>query len=119
MGPGANTAVPIGENWYRFVAACPFIGIDEPCIEDGGFVKLREVSVSYTIDQPWVSRSIGFSSIDIRVSGRNLATWANYTGYDPETNLGGAISGNLGAGGVDYFNNPQTRAFVFSITLNH
>ncbi|PYP34389.1 MAG: hypothetical protein DMD46_16735, partial [Gemmatimonadetes bacterium] len=119
VGPGANTAVPIGENWYRFVAACPFIGIDEPCIEDGGFVKLREVSVSYTIDQPWVSRSIGFSSIDIRVSGRNLATWANYTGYDPETNLGGAISGNLGAGGVDYFNNPQTRAFVFSITLNH
>jgi len=119
VGPGANTAVPIGENWYRFVAACPFIGIDEPCIEDGGFVKLREVSVSYTIDQPWVSRSIGFSSIDLRVSGRNLATWANYTGYDPETNLGGAISGNLGAGGVDYFNNPQTRAFVFSITLNH
>jgi len=118
-GPGSDTAVPIGENWYKFIAACPFIGIDEPCIEDAGFVKLREVSVSYTIDAPWVQRAIGFSSIDLRVSGRNLKTWTNYTGYDPETSLGGAISSASGAGGVDYFNNPQTRSFVFSVTLNH
>jgi TonB-linked SusC/RagA family outer membrane protein len=118
-GPGAGTPVPIGENWYRFVAACPFVGIDEPCIEDAGFVKLREVSVAYTIDAPWVRRLIGFSSADIRVTGRNLHTWTKYTGYDPETNLGGAISAGAGAGGVDYFNNPQTRSFVFSITLNH
>ena len=118
-GPGAGTAVGIGEYWYRNVAACPFVGIDEPCIEDAGFVKLREISVSYTLDAPWVQRSLGFSSIDLRVSGRNLKTWTNYTGYDPETNLGGSISGNVGAGGVDYFNNPQTRSFVFSVTLNH
>jgi len=118
-GPGAGTAVSIGEYWYRNVAACPFIGIDEPCIEDAGFVKLREVSVSYTLDAPWVQRTLGFASIDLRVSGRNLKTWTNYSGYDPETNLGGALSANAGAGGVDYFNNPQTRSFVFSVTLNH
>jgi len=118
-GPGKGTAVSIGEPWFKFIAACPFIGIDEPCIEDGGFVKLREVSVSYTIDAPWVQRAIGFSSIDIRVSGRNLKTWTKYTGYDPETNLGGPISAAAGAGGVDYFNNPQTRSFAFAITLNH
>ena len=118
-GPGKGTAVSIGEPWYKFIAACPFIGIDEPCIEQGGFVKLREVSVSYTIDAPWVQRAIGFSSIDVRVSGRNLKTWTKYTGYDPETNLGGPISSAAGAGGVDYFNNPQTRSFAFAITLNH
>jgi TonB-linked SusC/RagA family outer membrane protein len=118
-GPGAGQTVAIGEYFYRNVVGCPFIGIDEPCIEDGGFVKLRELSVSYTLDAPWVQRSLGFSSIDIRVSGRNLKTWTNYTGYDPETNLGGAISAGAGAGGVDYFNNPQTRSFVFSVTLNH
>lgn len=119
VGPGAGDTVHIGEYFYRNVVACPFIGIDEPCIEDAGFAKLREVSISYTLDAPWVQRSLGFSSIDIRVSGRNLKTWTNYTGYDPETNLGGAISANAGAGGVDYFNNPQTRSFVFSVTLNH
>ena len=119
VGPGAGQTVSIGEYFYRNVVACPFIPIDEPCIEDAGFVKLREISVSYTLDAPWVQRSLGFSSIDLRVSGRNLHTWTNYTGYDPETNLGGAISANVGAGGVDYFNNSQTRSFVFSVTLNH
>jgi TonB-linked SusC/RagA family outer membrane protein len=118
-GPGKGTTVHIGEPWFKFIAACPFIGIDEPCIEEGGFVKLREVSISYTIDAPWVQRAIGFSSIDVRVSGRNLHTWTKYTGYDPETNLGGPISSAAGAGGVDYFNNPQTRSFAFAITLNH
>jgi len=111
--------VPIGYNWYNRIAACPFIGIDEPCIEDAGFVKLREVSVTYTIDAPWVPRSIGFSSIDLRLSGRNLATWTNYGGFDPESNLGGPIDAAAGNSGVDYFNNPQTRSFAISIILNH
>jgi TonB-linked SusC/RagA family outer membrane protein len=119
VGPGAGTPVPIGENWFKFVAACPFIGIDEPCIEDGGFVKLRELSVAFTVDAPWVQRTIGFSSFELRLTGRNLKTWTKYTGYDPETNLGGAISSGAGAGGVDYFNNPQTRSFTVSVTLNH
>jgi len=119
VGPGSGQTVHIGEYYYRNVVACPFIGIDEPCIEDAGFVKLREISVAYTLDQPWVQRSLGFSSIDLRVSARNLHTWTNYTGYDPETNLGGAIDAAAGVNGVDYFNNPQTRSFVFSVTLNH
>jgi TonB-linked SusC/RagA family outer membrane protein len=119
VGPGAGQAVSIGEYYYRNIVACPFIGIDEPCIEDAGFVKLREISITYTLDQPWVQRTFGFSSIDLRVSGRNLHTWSKYTGYDPETNLGGAISSGAGASGVDYFNNPQTRSFLFAVTLNH
>ena len=53
--------------------------------------------------------------------GRSLAEWLGtywrwyYTGADPETNLAGA---ETGARGVDWFNNPQTRSFVFSVTLN-
>src|SRR5690349_19761688 len=119
VGPGAGDTVHIGEYYYRNVVACPLIGIDEPCIEDAGFVKLREIWVTFTLDQPWVQRTFGFSSIDVRVSGRNLGTWTKYTGYDPETNLGGANSSGAGASGVDYFNNPQTRSFLFAVTLNH
>ncbi len=119
VGPGAGQTVHIGEYYYRNVVACPFIGIDEPCIEDAGFVKLREISVTFTLDQAWVHRTLGFSSIDLRLAGRNLLTWTKYTGYDPETNLGGAISAGAGAAGVDYFNNPQTRSFAIAITLNN
>ena len=116
VGPGAGTAVTIGQNWYRDGdAPCPFTGVDEPCIENGGYTKLREISVSYTLDAPWVTRTLGVSSVDVRVAGRNLYTWTKYSGYDPETSLGGAVAPVTG---IDYFNNPQTRSFNISFTFN-
>lgn len=113
-GPGAGIAVPIGVNWY---AEGPlfFAGNNEAFNEDGGYTKLREISVGYSFDSPFVRSHIGFSSIDVRVAGRNLYTWTKYTGYDPETNLGGATGHSLG---LDYFNQPQTRSFVFTLGLN-
>jgi hypothetical protein len=83
-------------------------------VEDASFVKLREISVAYTADQKWVN-SIGFSSVDFRLAGRNLHTWTKYKGLDPESNLGGA---EFLTQGIDYFNSPQTRSFVISIGLN-
>jgi TonB-linked SusC/RagA family outer membrane protein len=121
VGPGADTPVPIGENWYVAQAgavglgSCSFSGYSEDCMEDGSYVKLREISVAYTLTQPWVAARLGLSSIDLRVAGRNLMTWTDYTGYDPETNLGGAIQRTRG---MDYFNMPQTRSFVFTVGLN-
>jgi hypothetical protein len=55
------------------------------------------------------------SSLDFRVSGRNLKTWTKYTGLDPETTAGQA---NERVGGSDYFNLPLTRSVVFTLTLN-
>jgi hypothetical protein len=55
------------------------------------------------------------TSLDLRLSGRNLHTWTKYSGLDPETSLGGAISK---VGGADYFNLPQTRSFVITVALN-
>ena len=115
VGPGAGVPITLDQSYFRNVVACPFTGLSENCIEDGGFVKLREISVGYTLDYPWVQRLMGFSSIDLRVAGRNLKTWTDYTGYDPEINLGGAIQATRG---IDYFVMPQTRSFLFSVTLN-
>jgi len=120
VGPGAGTAIPIGQNWYEGAVIGTgigglFGGTSEQFMEDAGFVKLREITVGYTFDQAWVQRTLGFNSIDVRVSGRNLKTWTKYTGYDPETNLGGSVQSTRG---MDYFNMPQTRSFVFSLTLN-
>ena len=116
VGPGAGTKIPIGQNWYfQGLAACPFTGYDEPCMEDGSYVKLREISVAYTFDGAWVGRTMGLSTIDLRISGRNLKTWTKYTGLDPETTVGGATSR---VGGQDYFNLPLTRSFVITLGLN-
>ena len=76
---------------------------------------VREISVGYTFDSHFVKSTLGLSTIDLRLAGRNLKTWTRYTGYDPETNLGGATGHSLG---LDYFNQPQTRSFVITIGLN-
>ena len=118
VGPGAGTRIPVGENWWRAsgLAACPFTGYDEPCVEDAGYVKLRELSVSYSFNSPWVARTLGMSTVDVRVAGRNLHTWTKYTGLDPEINGGG---GNINRfNGYDYFNLPLTRSFVIAVGLN-
>jgi TonB-linked SusC/RagA family outer membrane protein len=113
-GPGVGTSAVLDQNWFQnYYSTFTFLG--QPFYEDGSFVKLREISVGYTLTGGFVSRSMGLSSIDLRVAGRNLAVWTNYTGADPETNLSGA---DTGARGIDWFNNPQTRSFVFSATLN-
>jgi TonB-linked SusC/RagA family outer membrane protein len=113
-GPGVGVPVQLDESWFRGGGSV-FSGISSLFLERGGWVKLREVSVGYTFDQPWLSRSLGFGSIELRVAGRNLVSWNDYTGVDPETSVLGAVSPIRG---INYFNNPQTRSWVFTLTLN-
>jgi len=113
-GPGAGTAVLLNQGWYQGDGG-GFGQVSAQFIEDGGFAKLRELSLSYNLKTAWLNRSFGFESVDLRVAGRNLHTWTKYTGIDPETNLAGA---EVLVRGIDYFNNPQTRSVVFSIGLN-
>jgi TonB-linked SusC/RagA family outer membrane protein len=114
VGPGAGRAVPIGENWYSGLGSIG--GPAAQFQEDGSFTRLREVSVAYTLDRPWVRRQLGFTAIDLRVAGRNLHTWTGYTGFDPEVSVGGAAAGNRG---IDWMVNPISRAWVFSLGLTH
>ena len=116
VGPGANKSVPIGENWWRAGLGNNFNGPTGQGVENAGYVKLREISLAYTLgqracplnDRPHVGR----------LPARRAATCtrgADYNGVDPETNL----EGSLGIGrGQDYFNNPQTRSLTFTIGLN-
>jgi hypothetical protein len=69
-------------------------GIFEYWVEDGTFVKLRELSATYTFDTAPVRRLFR-EGIDVTVSGRNLVVWTDYSGYDPELNLFGTNAGGL------------------------
>lgn len=59
-------------------------GIEEWRIDDGSYVKLRELSVSYN-----VGKVKFIQNLTVNLSGRNLISWDNYKGYDPEVNSGG------------------------------
>jgi len=86
----------------------------EAFIEDGSFVKLREVSLGFTLDPAWVRR-FGADGAQLRLAGRNLHTWTDYSGVDPEINLFG---GSTIARGVDFVTTPIPRSFSLGLTLN-
>jgi TonB-dependent starch-binding outer membrane protein SusC len=71
-------------------------GIFEYWIEDGTFVKLRELSASYTLDLPPIRR-VFREGVELTLSGRNLWVWTDYSGYDPEINLFGTNAGGIGS----------------------
>jgi len=80
----------------------------EEFIEDGSFVKLREVALQFRFEQPWVHRFTGSHTATLRVAGRNLHTWTDYTGMDPEVNL---FAASTVSRGVDFATTPIPRTF--------
>lgn len=104
------------EDWLSITGTGgSFAGPGEQFMEDAGFVKLRELSLTFSLDQPFVRSLTGFGSADLRFAGRNLKTWTKYRGLDPEVNNAGA---EYFTQGIDWFANPHTRSFVVSISLN-
>ena len=99
VGPGAGTPVVIDQEWFQGLGS-GFGPVSAQFMEDGTYTKLREISVAYTFDGKWVSHLIGLTSIDVRLAGRNLATWTKYKGIDPETNLTGGV---FQTQGIDLF----------------
>lgn len=117
-GPGAGkVAFHTPQEWQAWFTGDGggFGPVGAQSVEDASYAKLREISVSYTLEQPWVRSITGFSTVDVRVGGRNLKTWTRYKGYDPEVNLGGA---EFLTQGLDYFINPPTRSFVLALSFN-
>jgi hypothetical protein len=113
-GPGAGQAVTLEGSWFYGGGGSGFTGPPVQFVEDAGYVKLRDITVAYNLrNMEWLER-LGLSSATVALSGRNLKTWTDYTGIDPESSLEGQRLGR----GIDYFGNPQTRSFVVNVTLN-
>ncbi len=84
-------------------------------VEDASFAKLREVTLSYEVPSRMVTRfGRGISSAQLTLSGRNLATFTNYTGLDPEvSNFGNqSIARN-----IDVAPFPPSRSYWLSVNL--
>jgi TonB-linked SusC/RagA family outer membrane protein len=82
-------------------------------VEDASFIKLREISASYKL-----GRVGGVADWTVSLIGRNLKTWTNYSGFDPETGVASS-GGQAGSGlinAIDAYTFPQLR--TVSIVLN-
>ena len=102
------------EAWYNGEGGYFGGGNDELYIEDGSWTRLREISLTYAINSEWLKRQIGISGARLSVTGRNILLWTEFEGNDPDTNLQGISV----ARGIDYFNNPGTKSYIFSLDVN-
>lgn len=112
-GPGAGMTVL--QNTETVGPSSIFNGFNGPTtqfIEDNDFLKFRDFRVAYDFTQRWVN-SISLNRVSVFFAGRNLWTDTDYTGLDPESNL----TGQNGGRGLEYFNNPQIRSWVFGISF--
>jgi TonB-linked SusC/RagA family outer membrane protein len=84
-------------------------------IEDGSYVKLRELSLSYSVNPRVMNRLrvLGAGrSVKLALIGRNLKTWTNYTGFDPESASNGDFNFR-----IDGFRYPSLRQVTGQIEI--
>ena len=82
--------------------------VEEWRIDDGSFVKLREISLSYSFGR----LGKAFRDLSASISGRNLISWDNYKGFDPEVNAGGQ---STILRGIDFGPVPIPRTFSIGV----
>jgi len=118
QGSNVNLARPLG---YYFRAGAPdnagvgglydILGTNSVSVENGSYVKLREVSLGYRI-----GKIGGQGDWTVSLIGRNLKTWTNYKGYDPETGTAGGVSGSAALNAADNYGFPNVRSFTFQLS---
>jgi len=102
-----NTISVTGQAYYQRIN-----GITESVIQDGTYIKLRNVSVGYTVKPMWL-KSTPFKALNFSVTGRNLWIYApHFTGGDPEVSSFGASNGSQG---IYSFSTPTSRSIDFSL----
>jgi len=76
-------------------------------VEDASYLRLKEIQLGYTLPKK-ITTHAGIDRLRFYVSATNLLTFTKYTGFDPE----------VGTGGADWGNYPQSRNLLFGLNLN-
>ena len=75
-------------------------------LEDASFLRLRNVSLSYSVDKKVLERTNLFTGVRVFVQGTNLYTWTKFRGFDPE----GTVAST-------FFEYPVARTFSLGFDL--
>ena len=89
-------------------------------VDKADFWKLRSISMTYDLPPEWVNNYASRASVTL--SGRNLLTWTDFVGTDPEvedfTDRAGQVSEGAGEyGRREYYNLPPARTFLLSVRV--
>lgn len=79
-------------------------------LEDGSFLRLKTVALSYHLPERWIKRA-GLGALSFSISGQNLLTWTKYSGFDPEV----AVRNSVLTPGLDFSAYPHSKTFVVGL----
>jgi TonB-linked SusC/RagA family outer membrane protein len=94
---------------YSFTDANSNIRVSERYVEDGSFVKIKNLQLGYTFPEQMTKKV--FSRLRLYVQVRNAFTFTKYTGFDPE------IAGGILDTGVDRGAYPQARTYSVGVDI--
>jgi TonB-linked SusC/RagA family outer membrane protein len=116
-----QTAKPVGYSWRGGGAEAgnqgtggfyDILGPNNYNVEKGSYAKVREMSLTYR-----VGRVAGINDVTVGIIGRNLMTFTNYSGYDPEVGVANAGTSNSGLiNQVDAFGFPTLRTYTITVS---
>jgi TonB-linked SusC/RagA family outer membrane protein len=87
-----TTPVILDQNYYTNILAT----VDESSVEDGSYLKLRQVTLGYSFGSFLTGKVI--KKLTLTLTGTNFILHKNYTGSDPEVNINGTLTGNQTGG---------------------
>lgn len=87
-------------------------------VESGSYLRLKNISIGYSIPQEALQRFTknSLSKLRVYVNATNLLTFTKYTGYDPEVGIRSGQASNL-IQGIDYGQFPQARTIMAGIQV--
>ena len=98
----------------------PAVASSAGFIEKADYWKLREVALSFTAPTSWINRLGAGRSLSLSIAGRDLKTWSDYTGWDPESNIPTSVGTADDPGRFftsDLFTVPLPRTIVFRVDV--
>ncbi|MCW9708709.1 SusC/RagA family TonB-linked outer membrane protein [Fodinibius salsisoli] len=107
-----NTDIPRATRSRNSAAQTAMRAISSRLIEDGSYLRLKNITLGYTFPVNW-GQSLGARSVRLYVSGQNLFTATKYSGYDPDV----STYNNLGNLGADYGTYPKAKTYLMGIKL--
>jgi outer membrane receptor protein involved in Fe transport len=129
QNPGDITNIPraLGNGTTNTAAAAMLQNrVSSHYIEDGSFVRLKNITLSYQIDNG-LTKKLGLTGLKVFATAQNLVTLHNYKGYYPEVNGDGQGTNNqaqnAGSGsslmslGIDKGTYPSSKTFTMGINV--
>ncbi len=87
--------------------------VSDRFLEDASYVRLKNLTLGYTLPKGIIKKA-GLSNARIYVTGQNLLTFTDYSGFDPEVSTFGETNT---AAGTDFLTFPQARTMLVGINL--